>query len=101
MDIVNERTSSVQPCTFKDENGNTITPDTATYQIDDASGTNITPAGTAFTPPNINISAADNRILDSTKSGERRKITVRYTYGSGKAGADEHEYMVKNLSKVS
>jgi len=87
--------------TFTDETGAAVTPTAATYQIDDESGTNIVAADTVFTPPDITITANENRILDAAKSGEKRTVTVKWTYGTGKSGAAEYVYIIKNLSKVS
>jgi hypothetical protein len=100
MIVVREKNTSVLTCTFKDETGAPVTPTAATYQIDDESGTSIK-AETAFTPPDITITANENRILSSPKPSERRIVTVKWTYGTDKNGADEYEYLVKNLSKVS
>ncbi|OHB77706.1 MAG: hypothetical protein A2Z25_20690 [Planctomycetes bacterium RBG_16_55_9] len=101
MDVVNEKTSTIQPCTFTDELGAPVTPTSATYSIHDESGYEIVAPLTAFTPPDIIITATHNRILDSAKSAERRVITVHFTYGSGKEGSGEIMYIVKNLLKVS
>jgi len=102
--IANEDTDFELACTFYDEHGNVVTPTTATYRIDDikpAGDTNITPE-TSFPPGDLPISATENRILDATKQNERRMVTIRWTYSSGsKRAAEQYEYLVKNLSKVS
>lgn len=100
LEIVREKNTSLKVLTFTDENGNAVTPSSATYQIDDESGTAIT-AETAFTPGNLLISADENRILSASKQSERRTVTIRWVYSGTKAGADQFDYLVKNLSKVS
>lgn len=100
MDIVREKNTSLLPISFYDEDGAPVTPTSATYQIDDESGAVIT-AETAFTPGDLLISANENRIVTGTKQSERRKVTIKWTYGTGKSGAEEYEYIVKNLTKVS
>ena len=100
-DVVREKNTSLKPISFTDENSNAVTPTSATYQIDDESGTVIT-AETSFTPGNLTISSNDNRILDTTKSAERRTVTIKWVYSGGtKNGADQFDYLVKNLTKVS
>lgn len=103
MNEVREKNTCVLACTFRDENGNPVTPDSAAYRIDDIKESGDTPivALTLFTPPDIEVDAADNRILDPARNTELRRVTITWTYGSGKAGADEFDYLVRNLSKVS
>lgn len=99
MDIVNEKIDSTLTASFKDEDGNPITPSSGSYRIDDDSATEIT-GDTAFTPTgssyDISISANENRILDATKSSEKRTVTVTFQYG-GKQGVEEYRYLVRNL----
>ena len=104
LGTVNEKKSITLACTFYDETGAVVTPDQATYQLDDikATGDTSITAETAFTPSALNISSEENRILDATKANERRLVTIRWTYAGGaKTGNHQEEYLVKNLSKVT
>jgi hypothetical protein len=104
VETVNERSSCVLQVAFYDENEDAVIPAAGTYQIDDGAGTAIL-AATAFTPSaathNLQITSAQNRILDATKPSEKRIVTVTYQYGDGKQGTGDYTYMVKNLSKVT
>lgn len=97
---VNEKTSCVIPATFTDENGNAVTPTLAEYRIDDESGQNIVPL-TAFTPPNIAVSATQNAMISTTKLEEIRTVTVHWTYGTGKEGWSSTEYTVQRVKYAS
>jgi hypothetical protein len=103
---VNEGTTFILELSFEDEDGNAVTPSSASYRIDDVlSGTAIK-AETAFTPSSsvheLVITATENGILDNTYSREKKLVTVNYVYGSSSYEANaEYEYYVKNLGKVS
>lgn len=103
---VNEKSTYLINLVFKDEAGNLIAPNTATYRIDDVdSGTAIL-AETTFIPSSSShdliVTAAQNAILDATKDYERRLVTVKITYGiSNREKQEEFLYHLFNLSKVS
>ena len=102
--IVNEKSDSVITATFKDEDGNLITPASGTYRIDDlASGTEIK-ADTAFSPTSSShtflISSNENRILATANAIEKRIFTVTFVYGA-KQGTNEFVYIIKNLFKIT
>ena len=104
METVNEKTTAILAVTFKDENGNLVTPTTGSYRIDDYAGTQIT-GDTAFTPSSstyeITISANENRILDANNLVETRIATVSWTYSGSKQGTSEYIYQIKNLRKIT
>lgn len=104
--VVNELSSCTVTVSFTDEDGAAVVPVSASYRIDDvASGAEVR-AATAFpslaASVDLEIAAADNAILDSAHSQERRLLTVQATYGP--AGArqlnEEFRWVVRNLSKV-
>jgi hypothetical protein len=104
METVNEKTVAVLSLIFKDEDNALISPSAATYQIDDLNtGTSIV-ASTAITVVggmyDVIITAAQNAIVDTTRSYETKVVTVAWTYGTGTAYGD-YRYRVKNLFKVT
>jgi hypothetical protein len=104
METVNEESVAVVTAIFMDEDDNLVTPSAASYQVDDlATGTSLI-AETAFTPTSgtydVIIPAAQNAIIDTTRSYETKVVTVSFTYGTGSAYA-EYRYRVKNLNKVT
>lgn len=104
MEEINEKSVAVLTLLFKDEDGALITPSSTSYRLDDkASGASIL-APTAIVPVDgmydVIITAAQNAILDNTKSYETKVVTVSWTYGTGDANA-AYEYKVKNLLKVT
>jgi hypothetical protein len=105
MDIVNEKSTPTLTVDFFDENGAAVVPSSATYQIDDIASGTIVRAETALpslaASVDILLATADTIIITSSLPGEDRLVTVKWQYGSGKQGAKEYRYLVKNLSKVS
>lgn len=103
LGTVNEKTSVSFACGFFDENGNPVTPTTASYQLDDikAEGNTVITPVTSFTPGTLDISADENRILDASRPIERRMLTILWTWGGTKSAAHQDYYLVKNLLKVS
>jgi hypothetical protein len=49
----------------------------------------------------ITLMPDDNAILNPGNSYEKRRVTVKATYGSSDGVNDEYDYQVKNLAKVS
>ena len=104
LDEFNERSSITVTCTFADEDAMPVTPDAATYRIDDeASKTNILPA-TAISPlstsVDLEITDEQNAIIKSRKDFEIRTVTVEFDYGADKHGTAEYKYKLKNLYGV-
>jgi hypothetical protein len=104
VDIVPEKSTAVLTVSFKDENGNPVTPSSGSYRIDDvASGEEVT-ADTPFTPVgsshDIEITPAENA-MQGTGLSEDRRVTLSFTYSGTKQGKAEYIYRLKNLSKVS
>lgn len=104
---VNERTAFPIAVTFLDEDGVAVTPDAATYRIDDIERrTNIQPA-TAFpslaTTVDLWITSDQNHIIRSRADYEIRTVTVEYDYTSdagAKHATAKYEYKLMNLHGV-
>jgi hypothetical protein len=105
MDEVNERSTMILTVAFFDDDGVAVAPTTASYQIDNRnSGTSIlvsTPITTPGTTEEIEITSAQNRILNAANKEEIRVVTVDFTYGSSRRGTVEYFYKVKNLFGIT
>ena len=104
MDIFYEKTTPVLTLTFQDENGNPITPDSVTIRIDNEDGTEIK-GDTSYTPTSstldVELSQQDTRIIDPSKTIEKRFMLITFTYNGGtKIGRTLYTFAVRNLSKV-
>jgi hypothetical protein len=105
MDEVNERTTMLLTVAFFDDDGVAVAPTTASYRIDNRnSGTEIvddTAIATPGTTEEIEITSAQNRILNAANKEEIRVVTVDFTYGSSRRGTVEYFYKVKNLFGIT
>lgn len=106
LDEVNERSTSFITVAFTDEDGNPVTPDAATYRLDNVKRPviNILPA-TAFpslsTSVEIEITSDQNQIFRNRNAFEIREMTVEYDYDSStKHGTAKYRYKVLNLFGV-
>ena len=103
IDEVNERTSCTVTVAWFDEDDVAVTPQSATYRLDDVtSGTAIVPK-TAIsglsTTNDIAITKDQNSII-GTGPYEMRRLTVEFTYATTKHGTEQYLYRVKNLGGV-
>jgi hypothetical protein len=105
VDIVNEKTTPTLNVEFFDENGNAVTPTTATYQIDDVQSGQSVRAETAIpslaASVDIVLTLLDTSIINTTLPAESRLVTVKFQYGASKQGIKEYRYLLQNLSKVT
>ncbi len=96
---INEGSSAFLTITFKDQTGAGVTPTSAAYRLDNA-GTQAKD-WEAFTPSSssyiIEITGAENAILNPELAQEIMTVTVRWTYGIGSSGTESFEYVIKNL----
>ena len=103
MDEINEGTTAILTVAFTDENSAAVTPDTATYMLyDKFSGTVIiaeTSIGSLDTSIDIEISAANNEIIDQSMRYELKTVYLEFTY-DGRQGSAEYTYKVLNLAKI-
>lgn len=100
MEIVNEKTAVSIEVTVYGYDDELASPDAAQYQIHDVdsgtvikSATSIAPASTMFVP----VNAEYNRILDSSKPSERRRVTITCNSGTDGELNDEVVYTIKNM----
>lgn len=105
MDTVNERDNCELTITWRDAAGDLAVPVSASYRIDDVRSGQSIRAETAL--PNtsiatINLTYADNQILDPTLVEEGRRLTATAVFGTDSNGdpiqkSFEYEWQVKNL----
>jgi len=110
MDVINQGSTYVLGLSFKDEDGNGVTPSAGKYRIDVEGGNSVTGnnanAWVAFTPANsaydLTISANENGFkANSSTDREERVVTVEFTYGAnGYKQTDEYRYMIKALENL-
>lgn len=103
MDEVKEQSSATVILKFYDDQipPQPVTPDDCYYRLDDVeSGTEITEP-TLFNPGDftheIEITAAENTILNEDKEREVHRMTVSFEYGTNKQGTGEYDFAIVNL----
>jgi hypothetical protein len=100
----NERSTVVITATFTDEDGDPVTPDSATYRIDDeAARTNIQPAtiiGSLDSSVELVVTDEQNAILKPRSKSELRTVTVEWDYATDKHGTAQFKYRLLNLYGV-
>lgn len=102
LDEVNERSTYIVTASFFDEDGDPVTPDSATYRVDRPKGnisvlpvTSISPLSTTA---DLEITSAQNRIYNQRHDYEVQEVTVEFDYGSpAKHGTARYRYKVINL----
>jgi hypothetical protein len=104
IDTVNEKTTFTLQISFYDANGTLTIPTSFKYKlIDVVSGTILTDT-TTISPGtatyDLIILSDNNRMLDTTKSFERRRLTVQWYSYATLIGTDQYIYQVKNLNEV-
>ena len=96
---INEGSSAFLTITFKDQTGAGVTPTSAACRLDN-SGVHVRD-WEAFTPSSssyiVEITGAENAILNPELATETMTVTVRWTYGTGSTGSEAFEYVIKNL----
>ena len=105
MLIINERTTLFLTISFFDEDGDPVTPDSATYRVD------YKPTQTAIVPvtnltglsttKDIEITSAQNAMINGNHRIETHKVTVEFTYNTSRHGTNEYEYQIRNLYGVT
>ena len=97
---INEGSSCTLVLTFKDDYGALVTPDSATYKIDDVR-TETSIVGETIIPVNSSsydllITAAQNAILG--QGNENHEVTIKFTYSGGlKTGTASYLYEIDNF----
>lgn len=110
MEVINQGSTYPITLTFKDGNGNNVTPSAGRYRIDVEGGNSVTGnnanAWIDFTPANSTydlIVTANQNGLNSNNSVDReeRVVTVEFTYGANAyKQTDEYRYMIRVLENL-
>lgn len=104
VDVVKERTTAYLTVAFKDKTGAGAAPSAVSYSVYDmTSGTELR-AATAVSPAasvEIVLNAVDNVIVSASNARERRRVTVKATYGVDDELNDQFEYYVQNLERAT
>jgi hypothetical protein len=103
---VSEETTSVLSIAFFAEDDTAVIPTAVSYSIIDAASSTSIVALTSLTGPfsttlDIEITAAQNAILNTLHTFEMRVVTIEFDYSGSKHSNNEYRYMVKNLSGIS
>ncbi len=101
---VNEDTTAILTMTFKNEDGVLTAPTTAQYRIDDVSSRTQIRDWTVISPPassvDVEITYLENAIIKQTHDLEIRRVSVKWTYATGKRGTEDFVYTLVNLNKI-
>lgn len=104
METVNEKSTAWLTVNSFDKDGVAEAPSTMTYRIDDVdSGTEIL-ADTALTPATsvtIQLTPADNTLVDAARKQERHRVTVHTEFGVDDEHNEHFTYTVRNLEGIS
>jgi hypothetical protein len=103
---VNEGTTVILNAAFEDEDGDPVIPEAVSYAIYDVSSETYVLAKTTIAVGllddeiDIEITAAQNAIIDNTKKYELRIVSVDFTYSTSKHGTNEYQFRIKNLVSI-
>lgn len=103
----NEGETGFLTLAFTDQDGDPITPDSAAYTLynekDSAiiNSRNATAIGSLAASVDLELTPADNVIVDTERETEQHVLYVRWVYNTDKVGQQEQEFNVINLTKVT
>jgi hypothetical protein len=103
LDEVKELTTAYLTVTFKDKDGAQVAPSSILWRLDDVAtdgqivGDTVIAAAAQI---EIQLDATYNAIINAANKRERKRVTVKATYGAGDTLNDEFLYRVINLTKV-
>jgi hypothetical protein len=106
MESVNEQSTCIVTASFKDENGNSVTPGAAWYSLYcETTGKEIV-AEVALTglstSKDIEITPAQNTMQNVGNPSETKVVTLRFTYSGGsKQGTGFYKYSLINLERIT
>lgn len=104
LDSFNERSTVVLTVAFLDDDGAAVTPDAATYRIDDEANRASVQSATTISPlddtVDLEITGDQNYIIKPRSKSEIRTVTIEFDYDSGKHGTAEYRYKLVNLYGV-
>lgn len=106
--VINEGTTAIVTMVFQDDQQNSVIPNSAVYTLYDKSSGAIINARNAIAVPTsgatgtIELTPADNAILDDGKALEEHRIYVKYTYnGTGtRTGGIDIQIPVFNVKVI-
>lgn len=101
METVPEGSRKTYYATFKDDDGEQVTPTTARYRVHDEDSETELVAWTAITPAGrvtITIPASANEIIDDANTREVKVLTVQADEGTDNQQSKQVRYQVMNLS---
>ena len=101
---INEGSSGDLTASFYNSAGQPDVPTTVTVQIQCLTNNQEIRAEQAVSPASsilIPITRTENRIINQANQIERRRVTVRTTYGAEDGLNDQYDYVVRNLSQVT
>jgi hypothetical protein len=104
LDSFNERSTVTVTIAFFDKDGSPVTPDAATYRVDDESSRTNTVPVTAINSldesVDVKITSDQNYIVKRRKSEEIRTLTVEFDYNDTDHGTAQYKYKLVNLYGV-
>lgn len=103
LTIIKEGDTAYLTVTFRDKTGVLAVPTTVTWDCIDLDSGQQMQAPTSVAPGSsveITIPTAVNAMVDSTKTHETRRVTVKSTYGGAEAKNGQYDYRIQNLSRV-
>ena len=106
-DIAEEQSTIFIKCTFKDEDGDEVTPTSVVWDLTTLDGTVIAynQSETPASPLYIKVSGSNLRILTNEESEGERLLTVRATYnsdrGTGLPLNKQVRFNVRNLLMIA
>lgn len=105
-DIFNEKTTGYVNLSFKDEDGNAVVPDSATYTLYNEANAEIingredTEISGVTNDFDLELTPDDNIIVRNNEIRETHVLMIEWTYNTDKKGKDEYRFAVENLTKV-
>lgn len=105
MATVNENSTAWLSLSLKDRAGEPAQPpQSVIYRIDCLTSGAVIREDTAVTPAGeieLVLTPADNRVIDTSRGSERRRVTVVAAYGEGDQVTGAYDYEVRNLTGVT
>lgn len=101
--VVDEGSAAFVTFTFRDEDGNLITPSTVEWRLDDLTNDANIVDWTVITPDtsvSVQCTGAHNSISAESKQYELREVSVRIDNGLATQAYKSKRYKVKNLRVV-
>ena len=102
---INEKTTLLVTVSFFDDAGAAVTPSAATYRIHDKASGAIIVATTSLaglsTTKEIEVTSAQNALLNQSDNTEEHILTLTFTYGSSRQGTSEYRWAVRGLAGVA